>query len=321
MKRFSFSFILFFVLAMFLTFNVFGTGSGGSGGTDINNTVIVAPVIAPVTNTNIDNKPVFNNVNAPKSESNSKADAKANSTSFSNSSSSSKVDNDINVKSTNVNINEGNKNNIKVGQELNFAPVTITPRDFVNPGSVNYPGLPTMNIDPGLGVSFQPYTELLMFKKTYTESELRKMAAGHGFQKNPLIRVEKFGPPGEFKSGVERPVTFICLMTELPVGTKFRQVMSYSGAAESKKGNSSELLGRFGVEVIESGGNYGYIFNQGHKSRLISKSLGFSLNGTGAQMSDNGDKSQTITPGSGLSIGSVQMPDYPWLRGAGLYVQ
>lgn len=326
MKKNGFSFTLFFVI-MFLSFGAFAGGSGG--GTDIDNTVVVAPIIAPVvapvqiSTQIIENKPV--NINTNRSESNAKADADA----FSASSSSAHVNNnnDVDVKSTNINLNEGNKNNVKVENEndikqsINFAPVTISQREFVNPATVSFPGLTTMGVDPGLSVNYQPYGEILMFKKTYTESELRQMAENHGFQRSPFIRTHKFGPPGEFKIGVERTVTFIISTDEFPVKAKYRQVLSFNGACESKKGYSEELFGRAGLEIIAAGGNYGYLLNQGYKRHSKNRSLGIFFGGTGAQMSDNGDKSQSVTPSIAGSAGSSQLPEFPWLRVTGLYVQ
>lgn len=216
---------------------------------------------------------------------------------------------------------------------LNFNPVSnstgsVIPRNMPIPADIMYPPLPTMFAQPLKGAYAVDWQEILIYKVTYTQSQLVAMSKGlteswGGMNKPTVITKNIRTYPLEdvvvYPADKEREVTF--LLEKPAVGKKCWMFGFSIVQQETDKGDSVANLGLLGLEAIALGANTVHLTAQGAAREYDAKGIGIGLSYTYAQMDLQGEHGSVGAGGTGFSWGWAKYLDRPWTRGITLYME
>jgi hypothetical protein len=188
-------------------------------------------------------------------------------------------------------------------------------RGFNTPTEMNYPGMPGYFGTATPGSSFQSCKTALIYKDTFTASELTLLAKdpfGSKVIVTPLVKEVADKDKAEFMK----------MMLSKPGEDLKVEIVGYiTVKATGKNTVSMEVLAEAALAARDLGANVIHITAEGVDRELKAFGWGVGLSYTRASISDSEQSGGVAAGGTGISGGSAGYVDMPWFQVFALKVQ
>jgi hypothetical protein len=229
------------------------------------------------------------------------------------------VDNSTNANANAISDNTGNFSNSVTFPETKDVTTSRVDakgyRGFNAPTEMNYPGMPAYFGNAVPGSSFQSCKTALIYKDTFTASELTLLAKdpfGSKVIVTPLVKEVADKDKAEFMK----------MMLRKPGEDLKVEIVGYiTVKATGKNTVSMEVLAEAALAARDLGANVIHITAEGVDRELKAFGWGVGLSYTRASISDTEQGGAVAAGGTGISGGSAGYVDMPWFQVFALKVQ
>jgi hypothetical protein len=195
---------------------------------------------------------------------------------------------------------------------------SLSPRNFVVPGSVQYG--PAINYfgKGGPTAGYQDIRTLLMYGCLFTEGALEEMSSGAGIFSGRIV-VRQMNATKMVAKTDEAGTRWIKIVVSDKPVDGVAPAFHVTAEADSRDVDMIAIMAKSALEALKKGANVLHVTAFGAARDTETRGWGIGFNTTMAKMYNNNDDSSAVgTGGMGYSSAWAGMRDKPWLQGFGL---